>query len=120
MRGGLDKAVEVVDGAEPRLDRQMAACVRSDGPRAARISRLGGQRVVAPLAMRPADRMDRRKVDDVEAHRGDVHQPRLGLAESGAARWIRRARPRKHLVPRSEAGTYWVDRDAQHAVVGRL
>ena len=35
----------------------------------------GGQRVVAALAVRRADRVDRGEVDDVEAHRGDRGQP---------------------------------------------
>ena len=44
------------------------------------------QRVVGSLAVRAADRVNRRQVEHVEAHRRDVGQPRLGLAEGAAAR----------------------------------
>ena len=46
----------------------------------------GVERVVAALAEAAADRVDRRQVEDVEAHRRDVGQPRRRLAERGAAR----------------------------------
>ena len=48
---------------------------RADGPRAARVVGPGVERVVAALAVRAADRVDRRQVDDVEAHVGDGGQP---------------------------------------------
>ena len=46
VRGGGDEAIEVVERAEPRLDRRVAAGLRSDRPRAARIA---GRRVSALL-----------------------------------------------------------------------
>ena len=68
-RAASDEAIEVVERAEPRLDRRVAALRRADRPRAARIVGRRRQRIVASLAEAAADRMDRRQVEDVEAHR---------------------------------------------------
>jgi len=66
--------------------------------------------------MHLADRVDRRQVDDVEAHLGDagqvlgggcegaVHRVALGVPATG--------RSRKHLVPRAEASQRPVHPDA--------
>jgi hypothetical protein len=43
VRRGLDETVEVVERAEARLDRQVAAFLRSDRPGAPRVARLGRQ-----------------------------------------------------------------------------
>ena len=54
-------------------------------------SRPGHERVVAPLAVDPADRVDRRQVDHVEAHRGDRRA-------AAGRRWRRcRAAPARRL-----------------------
>ena len=114
-----DEAIEVVERAEPGLDGRVSAVFGADGPRAARIARRRRQRVVPALAVRAADRMDRRQVEDVEAHRRDVGQPRFGVAQRAAARRVGRARAREHLVPRAEPRANRIDRDAQRAIVGR-
>jgi hypothetical protein len=87
--------------------------------------RLGVQRVVGTLAELGADRVDRRQVDDVEAHLGDGREPlhrtsersRLGCAP--AHRVVRRAlRAREQLVPGAEEGAFAVD-DERVPVGGR-
>ena len=83
--GDGDEPIEIVERAEPRLDRRVAAVLGADGPRAAGIAGRGGQRVVAALAVRAADRMDRRQVQHVEAHGRDLGQPGLGFAKRAAA-----------------------------------
>ena len=45
--------------------------------------------LLRPLRMRPADRMDRRQIDDVEAQRGDRVQPRRGVGKCRAATGLR-------------------------------
>ena len=55
-RGRVDEAIEVVERAEPRLDRGVAALLGANRPRAARIVRRRRQRVVAALAEAAADR----------------------------------------------------------------
>ena len=60
------------------------------------IARAGDERVVAALAVRRADRVDRRQVDDVEAELGEVGQhlgrrPRSRPTSAGRARTRRRS-----------------------------
>ena len=69
--GALRRTREVLDRAEFRVDRVVAAFVGADRPRRADVGLARRQRVVAALAVDPADRVDRRQVDDVEAHVGD-------------------------------------------------
>ncbi len=73
-----------------RVDRVVAALGRADRPRRADVVRLGDQRVVAALAVDLADRVDRRQVDDVEAHRGDGRQPLGRGRERAVHRWADR------------------------------
>jgi hypothetical protein len=55
-----DERVEVLDCAEIRVHRVVAAVRRTDRPRAARIIDLCDECVVAALAIGRPDRMDRR------------------------------------------------------------
>ena len=58
------------------------------------------RRVVAALAEAPPDGMDRREVDDVEAHRGDGGQPVDAVLEGAVPAGDAPLRAREHLVPR--------------------
>src|SRR5882672_3920984 len=84
------------------MDGGVAALGAADGPRAARLAGRGRQRVVAAFAVRAADGMDRRQVDDVEAHGGRAVELRLRVLEravpalAAAAAW-------EELVPGGEA-----------------
>src|SRR6185503_15510137 len=71
---GLHEPPEVLERTELRMHRGVAALRPADGPRAARIARPRAQRVVRALARGAADRVDRREVDDVEAHAPDLGQ----------------------------------------------
>ncbi len=102
--------LEIVHGAEQRVDGVVAAQLGADAERGARIVGAGDQRVVAALAVRHADREDRRQVHDVEAFG-------LGAFEAGHRR-LQRALDdlagvrvdvgafgtREELVPCGEAG----------------
>ena len=79
--------------ARPPRRRSPTGCPDRPGPASASCS---------ALAEAPADRMDRRQVEHVEAHRRDVGQPRRGFVERRAARRIGAGRAREHLVPRAE------------------
>ena len=79
------------------VDGLVAAFPRADGPRAPRVARTRGGGVVASLAPRDADRVDRGKVQDVEAQVRDVGEARLAVLERAVTRAGRRAG--KHLVP---------------------
>src|SRR3989475_211069 len=92
----LDEPVEVVEGAELRVDRRVAALRAADRPGASRVAGPRSERVVLALAVRTPDRVDGRQIDDVEAHRRRALELRLGVLEGPA-------RAREELVPRGEA-----------------
>ena len=99
---GLQRQVEGHLEAElpwpaPRRRRSRAACRGRDGwrrarpsssrsPRVSRRRRARGQGVVRALAVHLADRVDRREVDHVEAHRGDRVSRLAAVLEGAAAR----------------------------------
>ena len=82
-------------------------------------SRLEG--VVAPLAVRPPDRVDRRQVDDVESHRRDVGKPPLGFGEGRGGRPLRIAAlgAREQLVPRTEPSALAVDDERELRAIAK-
>ena len=107
--GGVDQPVEVVEGAELGMERVVAALLAADGVRAARVVRPRGQRVVAPLPVGAADRVDRREVEHIETHALDVGQALDHVVERAVAVGIAALRAREHLVPRGELGERPVD-----------
>src|ERR1700746_3799520 len=80
----------------------MAAVLRADRPRAADVAALRPLGVVAALAVRVADRVDRRQVEDVEAELGEARQLRADAGEAAPG-------TREELVPGAEAGEDAVD-----------
>ena len=101
--GGQHEMIEIVETAERRLDRGMAASLAANRPRAAGTIGQRGQRVVGPLAMRMANRMYRRKINDVEAEVADCGQPAFGLPQRRGAPRDVSLRAREHLVPGAAA-----------------
>src|SRR5438067_2268611 len=96
------------------MDRVVSALGPADGPRAPGLARLGGQRVVAALAVGAADRMDRRQVGDVEPHRGRPLELALGVAKRPVAAGDVGAG--EELVPGGEACALAVDDDLVFAL----
>ena len=98
-----DEAPEVVEraqlGVRWRCGRPSAD---ADGPRAAGVVGAGAERVVGALAVGDADRVDRRQVDDVEAHLGDRRQALGRAGETALAAG-------EQLVPGAVAGPRAVD-----------
>src|SRR5690606_42154543 len=72
--GLLDERAERAVAAELGVDRVVPAVLRPDRVRPAGVAREGGERVVAALAVRRADGVDGRQVDDVEPHLRDGGQ----------------------------------------------
>ena len=115
-----DEPVEIRERAEARIDGRVAAGRGADRPGAARDRpRSGVSVLLRPLRKLRADRMDRRQVDDVEAHRRDVGQPSRRFAERRAPGRDRCRRTREHLVPGAEPRALALDDDAQHARIAR-
>jgi hypothetical protein len=67
LLGRAHQRREVLERPEVGMDRVVAAVLVADRPRAAGVVGAGDERVVATLAVRVADGMDRRQVEDVEA-----------------------------------------------------
>ena len=87
------------------------AGLRADRPWRAGVVGPRSQRVVRALAERVPDRMDRRQVDHVEAHRADRWQPLRGGAERAGSRRVegRALRAREELVPGAVEGAGALD-----------
>ena len=68
--------------------------------------------VVGPLAEGAADRMDRRQIEHVEAHGGDVRQAPV-TSQVPCSRSSLDAGTRKQLVPGGEARALGIDRDRE-------
>ena len=97
----------------------MAALHAADRVWAAGIVGTGRQRVVAALAVDPADRVDRREIEHVEAHVADIGQPADHVVEGAVPRRIAALRAREHLVPGGEAGARPIDEHLELVPVAR-
>ncbi len=98
----LDHRLELGHRPEVGMHGVMAALLAADRPRAARVAGLGDERVVPPLAVRDADRVDGREVDHVEAELGELRQ-HVGHALEAAPG------AREQLVPAAESRALAVD-----------
>ena len=96
------KPVEIGQRPERRFDRLMSAGLAADRPRHARVARLAGERVVPPFAIGVTNRMNRRKINDVETHCLRVVEPRQTIAESRSAIVDAFCGAWKKFIPRPE------------------
>ena len=102
FRASERRRLKVLEGSKRRMNRVVAALGRADGVGAARIVRAGLERVVAPLSIGLADRVNGRKVDDVEAHVADGRQPADDVVERAVTVRIAALGAGKELVPARE------------------
>src|SRR5690606_13711257 len=112
LLGARREVLELAQRAELWVDRVVAAVRAADRIRAAGVAWLRCERVVAPLAVREADRVDRREVDDVEAHFRDGRKA-LGGGGEGSGRpraralvELRALRAGEDLVPGRRQGPF--------------
>src|SRR5258708_18706029 len=89
--------------AQLRQDVLVPPLGRADCPRAPDVLRACNQGIVGALAVDAPYRMDGRKIQHVEAHVGQVGQPRLDVLKSAVMTRLRTRRAGKHLVPAAEA-----------------
>src|SRR5690606_15925385 len=104
LAGGRDEPAEVLERAELGVHRPMPAFLGPDGPGAADVRGPGALGVVAPLAVRAPDRVNRRQIDHVEAHLGRRLEASLAVAQPAVTFGVVGAGARKELVPGAEAG----------------
>ena len=112
LPAGRNQARENPPACQLRMDGVVAAlgCSRSHRGCRDRL-RLRRHRVVAALAVGCADRMDRREVENVEAHRRDVGQPRDAIPNVPCWPGDRALAARHHLVPGAVARPRPVDHE---------
>src|SRR5205814_6528964 len=84
----------------------------ADGPRRSDVSLLSAHLVVLPFAERRADRMNRRKVENIESHLRNARQLLLEIAQ-------RAERARKKLVPGAVLRLLAIDFDHHFDLIAR-
>ena len=101
--------MEIIPAAELGMDRRMASLFRPDRPRAPHI--IGGGRggVVATLAKRPTDGVDRREIEHVESHRVHVVEPIGQIGKRAMAARLQRPGAGKNLIPGTPARPLPID-----------
>ena len=81
----------------------MAALGATDCIGIAGIAFAGGHRIVTALAIDFPDRVDRCEVEHVEAHGGDIGQPRDAIHERAVLAGNLALAARHHFIPGAEA-----------------
>ena len=112
---GRHEAIEVFERAQSRIDRGMAARIRSDGPGAARIAGGGPERIVAPLAIGGSDRVNGCEVQHVETEVGNLRQPAFDVAKGAWPIGVARAGAWEQLVPGAKSRTHGIDHHFERA-----
>ncbi len=101
---GLAQVPEILQRAQLGVQRVVAAFLGADRVGAARVAGRGAERVVAALAVRVPDRVDRREIEGVEAHGRDARQVALHVAERAVAGRVVAERAGEDLIPARERG----------------
>src|SRR5687767_6249772 len=99
------------------MNRLMAAFLRADCPRAADITRAGREAAVFAFAISPADRMNRRQVQDCKSQFGNGRQARHAIGEGAVFSRLISAGARKGLVPAAELGQRLIDDNPKLLIV---
>ena len=81
-----NELAEIVQRAQFRMHRIVAAFGRADGVGAAGIAAAAATALLRPLRC-VADRVDRRETDHVKSHRRDIRQPRDAILEGAVLTW---------------------------------
>jgi hypothetical protein len=95
-----DEASEILESAKLRVNRLVASRFATDGPGAAMVLLRRARLVVRPFALGKADRVNRRQIQHVEAHRRDIGEARFYILKRAVLSGLRACGARKQLVPR--------------------
>src|SRR5579863_4667968 len=76
-----DQPMEIFERSQLGVDTGMPAVFRADRPWTADVVRPRDDFIVPALARRASDGMNRRKIQNVETHRGDVREPSLAIPQ---------------------------------------
>ena len=109
-----DESPEIFERAELRDEWTCGRPPPIQWPKDCQRRRLRGPReLFFPLRNVAPDRMDGRKIDDIEAHRRDVRKPCFAIAKGPVTPRLRRTGSRKYFVPGREARLFAVDGHGQ-------
>src|SRR5579862_1045644 len=87
----------------------MPALLGPNGPRAPDVVRPRQNFIVLAFPGGVSNGMDRRKIQDVETHRGDVRKTRFAVTQCSISTLLRCARSGEHLIPSGKTGLLPVD-----------
>src|SRR5207302_7195238 len=96
--------IEIFQRPESRLNRFVAACFASDRPRNTRLARFSGHGIVSAFSVGVTDRMDRGKINYVEAHCLRVVHSRQTIAKCRSPLAEAFSSARKKFIPRCNLG----------------
>src|SRR4029079_876366 len=102
-----------------RFHRFMSAGLATDRPWHSRIAWFASDRVIPTLATSRADRMNRWKIKDVEAHCLCVVHARQAIPEGRSAIPVALRRARKKFIPRAEQRYRPIDHDMGNRLILR-
>src|SRR4051794_26312386 len=97
----------------------MSAGLAADRPRHSRIAWFASDRVIPTLATSCADRMNRWKIKDVEAHCLCVVHTRQAIPEGRSALPVALCRAREKFIPGAEQSHLAIDHDMGNGLVLR-
>src|ERR1041385_2124426 len=102
------------------MDRRMSSFHRADSPRTAWIRGAAGRRIVLSFPIGLPYGMDRREVQHIESHRGDIGQARFAIFERAMPAGLGAARTREHLIPGTEAGLLSIHHYREFSIIHRF
>ena len=117
LPGPGHKMPEIFQGAQLRVHRLMPAFGRADGPGRAHVLGFGHRLVILALAVGAADGVDGRQIENIEAHPGDVRQPRLTVFEGAVLSGNGGAGAGKHFIPGAVTRLHRVHHHGQVLVI---
>src|SRR5881394_3673622 len=97
----------------------MSAGLAADRPWHSRIAWFASDRVIATLAISPTDRVNGRKINDVEPHFLGVVHARQATPKSRSAIAAALCRPREKFIPRAEQCNRAIDDDLGNRLILR-
>src|SRR5262245_55524853 len=105
--------LEIRQRSQLCMNGLVAAFFRADGPGATDIVGAGRERIILPFAKCVADRVNRRKIEDIETHSSDVGQTVYTVAQCAVRPRRTREGTGKQLVPSAKARFGALDVDPQ-------
>jgi hypothetical protein len=119
LKGLGGESPEIIECPQRRVDRGMPPRLGTNAPWTPRVIRAGNGSVVPTFAVRAADGMDGRQIQDIEPQGRHIRQTRLAVFKRAVTSRFRGTGAWKHLIPGAEAGAFAIDDHPQLLAIGR-